>query len=39
LGEIMRLNIARWREEVFKKGMDKTKIRAIDLSKYRDSTV
>lgn len=35
LREAMRLNIAKWGEEVFLKGMDKTKIRVIKMSEYR----
>ncbi len=34
LGEAMRLNIAKWGEEVFKKGMDKSHFEVINMSKY-----
>jgi len=37
LREMMRLNIAKWGEEVFLKGLDRTKFKVIDLSKYRNT--
>lgn len=34
LGEMMRLNRLKWGDEVFERGMDKTRFEVIDLSQY-----
>lgn len=34
--EVMRLNRAKWGDEVFDRGMDKTHFKIIDISKYRN---
>lgn len=34
LKEAMRLNIAKWGEEVFLKGIDRTAVKVIHMSKY-----
>lgn len=36
LSEVYRLNRAKWGDEVFERGMDKTKFEVVRLSNYRE---